>query len=244
MNKIPEEGVEQLISIRTLTSEKEKEEEAIRAMGLLEGQEDNFLVVSEKTPASDFEMVVSTEDFEEGLEDSADSLDDHKEMEQVVSQIGSLNSLEAKRDFMRQMCARSLANFSDVALQEGATFDLDLKYNGLLMHTDYDQLVEEDEEYIQGMTTALYWNERDTELNYVQKGYEKIYRGNPDLWTPVDHSIPQDQHDKIRQAMRDYDRPVVYEEKFGTLRRRNAGLPKREQQKDYVDLPRRTNYED
>jgi hypothetical protein len=233
--------VEQVISIKGLPNNKEREKQVMEAMKQLEGQEASSLVVKDPKVQPWKETIVKTEQYEQGGVQS--SMEDHQELEDMTSRMANLTTVEEKKKFMRELIMKDFKQTSEVSLEPGATMNLDETYDGMRLFIENDDHLENDEHAVQTWASLAVY--QDLELEKKKKeGREKVYRGDPQIWTPLDHTLPQEEHDKIHHFIRDYTTPLVYEEKYGTRRRREESLPKRERPSEYVSLPRKTQYVD
>ena len=244
MNKIQEEGIQQIISVKNLSSEKEQEAQVLEAMRQLEGQADSSLVLKNPEAKPSSEIFVTTNDYEVDMNLSKNSLADHEELNSLLSKASSLDSLEDKKKFLREMSIRDQAISSELALEPGTTFSSDQTYNRISMRIDHDVNWEDDEYAVQEWAIVNWYVEKNLIGPKKKKGFEKVYRGDPQIWTPLDHSIPQEQHERVETALRDFTNPVIYEKKYGTREKRRARLPEEKEQSEYVALPRRTEYVD
>lgn len=74
----------------------------------------------------------------------------------------------------------------------------------------------------------------------------KVYRGNVEKWTSLDHNLGEEVIAKFEKDLKSYHEPQYYEDRFQTLKRRAERLSDfpEEEQKDTIPLPERTRYVD
>ena len=162
---------------------------------------------------------------------------------EAISNLSLATDISDKKSFMGVVVKRSFDAQSLETLETGASFCQEKTYDRLGFSFYGGEEWENDEALVQGLTVANFHFENTIYHKFEKTGKQNIYRGNPELWTPLNKFIPEDQHIKIKKAMEDYVEPNVYENKYQTKERRQSGLKPQEPQKDYIPLPRRSNYE-
>ena len=236
--------MDQTISIRNVQADKEQEENTIKAMNLLQGAEESSLVLQEEKNQPSFEALIHTENYEQGNQLEDDSEYQQNQLNNIFKQISVMNSVEEKRKLMREMTKKSITNMAEHSLEVGATFDIDKTYNQLAIEVNRLDLWEKDEDRVQNLVIGRYAIEDVVERVFKKEGRKKVYKGKPELWTPLDKEIPEDQHLRIKEAMRDYVEPNHYEQKYQTRKRRDRVIKPKEPETDYLNLPYSTNYLD
>jgi len=160
----------------------------------------------------------------------------------AVSGLSIANTIEEKREFMKIAMSKSFIEKSNESLEPGSTFDIDKTYDATGFTFNGGEEWSNDEELIQSVVSVNYFFDKKIADTYEKTGEKKVYRGNPTLWTPLDKRIPEEEHAKIEAALRDYVEPSIYEDKYGTRKRREASLKPEEPQSNYVSLPRKSQY--
>ena len=233
--------MDQIISIRNLPSDKSQEKSSIKAMNLLEGNEEASLVLPEKKSPS-FEVLVHTEHFEQANTVEDDSENQQKELNDILAKVSVSNSLEEKRKLMRDLTGRSISNMAEHSLEVGATFSMEKTYDQIGIEATGYSLWENDEDRVQTLVATRIAVQDLAERVHKKNGRKKVYKGKTELWTPLDKEIPEDQHLRIAEALRDYVEPNHYEQKYQTRKRRQKVIKPLEPEEDYISLPRMTQY--
>ena len=233
-----------MISIRNVDTSQAKEDNAIKAMNLLQGNEESSLVIKEDESTPSFETTLFTENYEQENSINKDSANDHNDLIELFSQVGNLKTIKQKRKFMREIAPKHLKNLGENSLEPGSHFDIEKTYNPIAIEITNELNSECDEEKVQSLVVGRYMMDRYVEEHFVKTGIQKVYKGNPELWTPLDKVIPEEEHKKIKDALRDYVEPNYFENKYQTRRRREAMIKPLEPETDYIKLPRMTQYVD
>lgn len=240
---MPEYDTEHLISFETLVEEKERETQATQAMMLLQGEiaPDAAEAISDGQATSQAELAKTAESknvVQAGGKEGEMQMTEESEEAQMV------RKATQKRMKIREMVKESMLSSGQEALEHGATFDIEKTYNTLQIQSFWSEEYDKQEDVIQSIVVGTTVFENSIREGYEKTGKKKVYRGNPELWTPLDKVIPEEEHIKIAEAMRDYAEPRKYEEKYQTRKRREAALAPEEPQKDYIEFPMEHNFVD
>lgn len=240
---MPEYNADYIISFETVIEDKKRESQAKDAMMLLQGEasSDAGQALGDGQGSPEIDLTASPEATSQSQEDGLVQVSQEDE---ESSEMQTLRMINEKRVFYRDLIQQSTANNSAEALEHGATFDIEKTYNLPYMegffHEEYDQ----HEDVLQTAALSSFVLENSIQRMYVDTGKKKVYRGNPELWTPLDKVIPEEEHIKIAEAMRDYVEPRIYEDKYQTRQRRQANIEPETVQKNYVELPERVQFVD
>ena len=210
-------------------------------MDMLAG-ESTSLAISESMETPTYEGKITTLDYEGN--ETTDSLEEHKEIEEGITRLVGLKTIEEKRLFMRKYLQSDLINEAKEMTEQGTVMDIDQTYEAPMIDnylggqwhdgSFYENYLAESKHFMQSRIKGIY---EDT-------GKEMLYRGNPEIWTQLDSQLPESEHQKVREDLRNYVEPRFYEDKFKTRERRQQAGGEKKKQLDYHILPRMTQYED
>ena len=236
-----EYGSDQYISARTIERDTANENETLKTLELLEST-DSLTVQNQETEEEQslFEFSLSTSGYDNSGFEHSNSADDHLDFQRDLDKLAKVKDTQGKRDFLKYIIAKEQRDIHQVSLVEGSTFNQETTYNGLALNLNSDYLWQTNEGHVVRQAENRYLFEKRIKEQYEDTKQQKVYRGNPDLWTPLGEDLPESQKLKIKEEMASYTEPNHYELIFQTKKRRPAEQVS--QQKDYLDMPRMTQY--
>ena len=244
---MPDHGMDQFISARTIEQDKQNENDSLRTMELLEGQNQSTSLTKKENnekPKPNVRVSLSTLDWETQGVGERNSVDDHREMSNALEELSSATNIEDKKNLIRNMVTKDFNSLSTEHVnQMGQIYDQRFTYNSIPFSLEGEDPYSNDERSLIFAAETTVMIEEKLEKDLIQTGKEPVYRGDPDLWTPVAFNYPQSEKDKVRKGIMDYEEPQYYKELFKESRRR-IPADKKPEQKPYLKLPLRTQYED
>jgi hypothetical protein len=242
---MPEHGFDQFISSVTLPSDKQQEENSIKAMDYLEGKSEGEVVVqsSESVSPKQFDSNISTLDWESSGALQRNSADDHSELSEVFEELGQVRTLADKKNFMRKMVMNEFYESEKLVNQPGEVYNQQYAYNPRPVHLGTESAASYDEQSLTIFAEARVQLEENIRISNIETKKYNVYRGDPDLWTSVAFNYDQSEKDKIAKSMKDYDEPQYYRDLFKESSQR---IPKENKppQEPFLRLPLKNHYEE
>ena len=152
MNQCQPDGVDQVISINNVYLDKEKNDQILKVMNLLEGSEETALVVQgEELPTSSSESVLIDSSYETVSKENLTS--ENIEMIQSIAKISNTNSIDLKKKEIYKLIKNNMQKDNEELMEVGNIFDIDKTYDSPVLTPTHDDGWRDDEFMVQEFVT-------------------------------------------------------------------------------------------